>query len=73
MKSFPHRRLFRKGMRAVDSAMRTPDEDEREAKLDEAIAAFHAIPSSAPNWSVPRAGAPGAKIEYASGENGGIR
>ena len=43
MKSFPHRRLFRKGMRAVDSAMRTPDEDEREAKLDEAIAAFHAI------------------------------
>ena len=42
MKPFPHRRLFRKGMMAVDSAMRTPDEPE-------------------------------AKIEYASGENGGIR
>ncbi len=70
MKSFPHRRLFRKGTMAVDSAMRTPDEDEREAKLDEAIAAFHAILIQRPE---PRAGAPGAKIEYASGENGGIR
>ena len=35
--------LFRRGMTALATAMRAGNEEERDAKLDEAIAAFHAI------------------------------
>ena len=35
--------LFRRGMAAVAASQRAASEDEREARLDEAIAAFHAI------------------------------